>query len=422
VSTQTVWNRKPRRKLPARGGGREGKSEGDLLLKFQLATVVGTIDVLLYFKYGTTLANSNFAEAYASSPIYNIPPLAAGFSALLAAWSNGDHQFFAFFLKLPGILAETAFAVVLWRRFGHEEGLRRWAGLLVALSPITIPITGLHGNLDSLLAVFIGMSLLMAMDDRPIACAIWFGLAANLKVSPLLLSPAFFFWWLHRGRVWPFMLAVSVVILGGWSPGLIECPRLFLERVIGYSSLWGTWGISRILYLTGSPNFSSVLYGAPSVPAALISAFLKVIVIVASFVLAWRRRKLPAMDFIGTIAATWTIFFVFAPGGAPQYTVWPLVPLLLYDVRLGIAYTVAAIPFMFIFYPFAFTSVLPFKPYAALAQVWPDVRSEYAWTWPALLLWATMLVFLIWEWRRWWNGNPAQGGPALFDPRREEFS
>ena len=378
-----------------------------LVLKLQLATMVGKIDVLLYLKYGTTLANSNFAEAYASSPIYNIPPLAAGFSALLATWFGSDHNVFAFFLKLPGILAESAFAVLLWRRFGHEQGLRRWIGLFVALNPITIPVTGLHGNLDSLLAVFVGMALLMALDDRPIACAIWFGLAANLKVSPLLLSPAFFFWWLHRGRVWPFMLAAAVVILGGWSPGLIECPRLFLERVIGYTSLWGTWGVSRILYLTGSPDYHSILYGAPSAPAALISAGLKLIVIAGAFILAWRRRKMPAEGLIGTVAAAWTIFFVFAPGGAPQYTVWPLVPLLLYNVRLGLAYTVAAFPFMFVFYPFAFTSVLPFNPCTALVEIWPDVKSEYGWTWPALFLWATLLVILVLEWRRWWNGKPA---------------
>ena len=118
---------------------------------------------------------------------------------------------------------------------GHENSLRRWIGLLVVLNPISIPVTGMHGNFDGLLAVFIGMALLMAIDNRPIASGIWLGLAANLKVSPILLTPVFFFWWWHRGRMWSFTVTAAATILAGWSPGLIQCPKLFLERVLALS-------------------------------------------------------------------------------------------------------------------------------------------------------------------------------------------
>jgi hypothetical protein len=359
-----------------------------LLLNLTIAaTLRGTMDVLLYGKYGATLAMSDFATAYASSKIYNIPPLAAAYSALLVILAGPTSMAFAFFLKLPGILAEAALAATLWQRSVRSGWPAPGVPMLMALNPIGVAITGFHGNLDGLLAVCIALALLAAVDDRPIACGLWLGLAANLKVSPLLLGPAFFFWWLARGRAQPFTLAAGLTVLVGWSPGLIACPQLFLERVVGYSSVWGTWGISRLLYLTGSPDFHKVGYDAPSALAKGIAAGLKFMVIGASVALAWRRRKLSAHELIGTIAAIWTVFFVIAPGGATQYLIWLVAPYALYRLRLAVVYVVAATPFLYFFYRNASTSFINgaahFGPTRG-CNLRHRIRLELVWNFPVV--------------------------------------
>jgi hypothetical protein len=376
-----------------------------LLLKLQLATLDGAIDVRMYSEWGATLGRLGFAGAYASSELYTITPLAAGYAALLDAFAGPDGIAFGFLLRLPGILAEAIFAVVLWRRLAPSGGLRRWIPALFVFNPVNLAVTGYHGNFDSFMAVCVAAALLAAHDERPLACGLWLALAANLKVASLLVCPAFFFWWLARGRALPFAIAAVAGILAGWSPGLLASPGLFLTRILGYGGLWGTWGISRLLYLTGLPEFHTIQYGPPTAHAKLVALILKLIVVAIACSLAWRRR---AAGLAGTVAATWTVFYVLAPGGAAQYTVWLVLPLLLYNARLGLAYLAAATPFMVVFYPKAFATMLGFNPYPALVAMWPslDFADIFSWTQPALILWGALVGLLLYEGRRWWAQRP----------------
>jgi hypothetical protein len=378
-----------------------------LLLKLQLATLDGTIDVRTYAEWGATLARAGFSAAYNSSELYTITPLAAGYAAMLHALAGPDGIAFGFLLRLPGILAEALFGIVLWRRLASCGGLRRWIPAIFVLNPINLAVTGYHGNLDGFMAVCLGAALLAAHDDRPVACGLWIALAANLKVAALLVGPAFFLCWLARGRARPFAAAAAAGMLAGWSPGLLAGPPVFLARMLGYGGLWGTWGISRLLYLSGLPAFHTIQYGLPSAPAKLVATALKLIVVTLACALAWRRRRLGAVGLVGTVAATWTVFYVLAPGGAAQYTVWLVLPLLLYHARLGLAYLAAATPFMVIFYPKAFALMLGFNPYPALVALFPslDFADVFSWTQPALILWGAVVVLLLYEGRRWWSAR-----------------
>jgi hypothetical protein len=409
-----------------------------LLLKLQLATLEGTIDVPTYAEWGATLSRLGFAGAYNSSELYTITPLAAGYAAMLHALVGPDGVAFGFLLRLPGIVAESIFAIVLWRRLAPScshgpvgrldadsrertpvahgtprratgpwlqlGGLRAWVPAIFVFNPVTLAVTGFHGNFDSFMAVCVGAALLAAHDDRPVVCGLWLALAANLKVASLLVAPAFFFWWLARGRALPFAVAAAAGILAGWSPGLFASPGVFLTRMLGYGGLWGTWGISRLLYLSGLPDFHTIQYVPPSADAKLVAAVLKLIVVAVACSLAWRRR---AVGLAGTVAATWTVFYVFAPAGAAQYTLWLVLPLLLYNARLGLAYLAAATPFMVIFYPKAFAMLLGFNPYPALVALWPslDFADIFSWTQPALILWGALVALLFYKAPRWWGAR-----------------
>lgn len=373
-----------------------------LWLKLMVATLEGTIDVQLYSEFGTTLANSDFPTAYASSPLFNHTPMTAGYCAFLVDQFGPRTLAFGFFLRLPGIVAEAVLAIFLWRRCRRADGWRRWIAAFFVLNPLALGVTGFHGNVDGLLAVFLGAAILAAADERPIACGIWFALAANCKVAPVLVAPVFFFWWMGRGRALPFGLTAALVTLAGWSPGLLTAPGLFLHRVLGYGGVWGTWGLSRLLYLTGWAPFHAIQYSSPSPFAAALAAVLKVAVLATAFGLGWRRRQLSASGLVGTLAAVWTVFLTIAPGGATQYTIWLVLPLLLYRVRLAIIYFVAATPLLIVFYPPA-VAMLTWNFYPAIIEIWPEYVDPITWTIPALFFWAVLLGILVREGRRWWS-------------------
>jgi hypothetical protein len=200
-----------------------------------------------------------------------------------------------------------------------------------------------------------------------------------------------------------FSLACAAVVLAGWSPALVACPALFAHRVLAYSSIWGQWGVSRLLYLTGSENFHTITYGAPSPLAGSIASILKIIVITLASALAWRRRHLNATGLFATIAATWVLFLVLTPAAAPQYLIWPLLPLLLSHPRLGLAYALIPILALAFYYSPLTDFLLPANPLPTLAAHVPWLSGPQAWTWPALAIWAYLGAVLIWQFPAWWK-------------------
>ena len=378
------------------------------------ASLPGTSDIQFYGTYGDTFARFGVARAYASNEIFNIPPMAAGFAALLSMAFGPGTMLFAFFFRLPGILGEAAISAILWKTKRCPAAV----AALAVLNPLSLAITGYHGNLDGLLAVFVSAALLSAASNRPVACGIWLGLATNLKVAPVLIGPAFFFWWFRRGSTLRFTTAVVLTTIAGWSPALIECPGLFASRVLSYSSVWGQWGISRLLYLTNADAFHTITYGTPSRIAGSIAAALKLIVLATATAFAWRRRKEDAHGLIGTVAMTWTLFLVLTPAGAPQYLIWPLLPLLLYEARLGIWYAVSAIPALAIYYLPLTAFLLPGIPIAEWVETSPYLSGAQGWAGPALCLWGCAVAILILRFPNCWSLNNDQSAAPRLKPDR----
>ena len=382
-----------------------------LVLKlFIAAETPGTSDVQYWGNHGVILAKNGLAAAYRSSAMYNPTPLMAGYAALLATLFGPGTVVFAFWLRLPGIIAEALLAVALWRR-GRRTGTPLcWVVLLFVLNPVSLAVTGYHGNVDGLSAAMLVAALLAAADNRAVACGLWLGFAVAVKVPALLPGPAFLLWWAARGRTRAFVAAAAAVVLAGWGPALWACPREFAERVLGYSGIWGVWGISRILYVTGWDGFHSITYSAPSFAARVLTTALKAAVVAWACLLAWRRRKMDSTGLTGTVAATWIAFLVLAPSGATQYLIWPVLPLLLHNVRIGTAYVIAATPVMIFYYTALVAFLLPWNPLPSLTSVCPWLAGPEGWCWPGLMLWLTLVVIATRELPRCWKKESAALG------------
>src|SRR5207249_793610 len=138
------------------------------------------------------------------------------------AWIFGKDSAFGqpFLLRLPGILADIVTVMALWHLHTLRGSPSPRAIALAALCPVFFIVSGFHGNVDSVLTMFMFLAALACHREKALWCGICLGMSANIKVVGLLLAPIFFFHFLERRQWKPFVLGVAVTVLAGWSYAL----------------------------------------------------------------------------------------------------------------------------------------------------------------------------------------------------------
>ena len=307
------------------------------LVKVAVAlTSLGTNDVLAFYQFAKAIDIHGLTWIYEHSILFNHPPLIGYF---LGALARIEHQpflqqnglTFPFFLRLPGIIADFVSVLLIVSVAGRYPHLRppHWALLLFAASPVSIMITGFHGNTDPILVLFLLLASIMAVRGRPVLCGLSLALACQVKIIPWLLVLIFLFVWSERRRIFLFLGSFLVSSTIFCLEPLLKTPIMFAKNVLAYGSFWGVWGLTYCLRMTGLNEFSKTSFFNLSALQNAITMTLKVTVVVGIVVLAWRRRKLPAPSLFASIGLAWMIFFVLSPGVAAQYLVW-LAPFVLF--------------------------------------------------------------------------------------------
>ena len=299
-----------------------------------LATL-GTNDVIAFYEFANALETHGLVWTYEHSILFNHPPLVGYFLQGLA-WL--DHQpffqqnglTFPFLLRLPGIIADFGVVLLVLAVVREYPNLRppRWALLLFAASPVSIMVSGFHGNTDPIMVLFLVLASIMALRGRPLLCGVFLALGCQVKIIPLLLLPIFLFFWAERRRLGWFLSSFLVSSLLFCAEPLLRSPVSFLKNVLSYGSFWGIWGLTYCLRMTGLHEFNKVSFFHLSEVQNAVIMILKVIVVLSILLLAWRRRKLAPPALFASIGYAWMIFFVFSPGVAAQYLVW-LAPFIL---------------------------------------------------------------------------------------------
>jgi hypothetical protein len=312
------------------------------------ALTLGTNDADSFYNFGRFISEHGLLAQYRATPEFNHTPLTGRFGALIYGLGHGAG--FNFLLRVPGILADFAVVQALLRWSQIEGRPSPRALVLLALSPVSLMISGFHGNVDGVLVWLLVLAAIECSAGRPMWCGLWFGLACNVKIIPLLVAPIFFFHWFARERALRFFLLASVVISVGWIYPLVTIPKIFLNNVLGYGSNWGGWGITYWLGKTGIAAFAPFGFsGLTSVELATMSA-LKAAIVAAALIVAWKRRGLDPNQVFTTLTVVWTVFFAFAPGIGAQYLVWLAPFALVTSFRWWCAITAASSVFLFVFY------------------------------------------------------------------------
>lgn len=272
-------------------------------------------------------------NVYANTERYNYSPL--WFNVLNAlggiTYVTGlpSHFVVRSFLSL----VDAAIAVLLFK-ISQVSGLPPWRSVLLFLfNPVTVLITGFHGQFDNFAVLFLVAALYIQLrrpDLTGRARALAWSLAAIaimvkhiVVLFPLFVLRTAFPQWRHRLLVCalavvPFLLS----FLPYWAEGAAGIEK----NVFGYSAFAGWYGLTTMAPLLTTPAAVTVL------KAMLVM----ISVSVASF---WHESNPLRFALLGPL-----LFMVLTPGIGEQYFVLPIafgalcpsIPFVLYVLAAGI--------------------------------------------------------------------------------------
>jgi hypothetical protein len=315
-----------------------------LVLKLYLAwTTIGTNDVLAYWYFLQEYRGSGLILLYERDSEFNHPPFVIHWLMALR-WihlTTGAPPWFC--LRLPPILADFGSCLIVARLLGPRLALPsfRLGLFLVAAAPVSVMVSGFHGNNDSVMMFFVLLSILLLERSSPAWLAgIAMGMAVNMKIVPLVFWPAFLLWlpgWRKRAE---YFVAAVVVVAAASSPAIFEAPELLAQKVLGYKSSYGLWGISRLLASAPALSRAFESWGRLVLAGALVA------------LAAWMNlgRSKPALARqIGVLALG---FLALTPGFGVQYLAWLVPWMACVGGGAAIAWTVATTFFLVLVYTF----------------------------------------------------------------------
>jgi uncharacterized membrane protein len=353
---------------------------------------VGTNDAINFYSLANALHGHSLEWTYQHSRYFNHPPLVAYYLRAIFAltqqtWTQTLRVPFPFLLRLPGILADFILVLVLLRFVKRwcPGIIPLWALILFALSPVSMMVTGFHGNTDSVMVLFLACATLACVYERPFTCGLLLALSCQVKVIPLIVVPAFLCYWWSRGNLSKFCSVFSSLLALGWAEPLLKFPALFARNVLEYGSYWGIWGITYCLRLTGLSELSTISFVDLSTAQQWIALILKVIIITGAVLIGWNRRNAGGQRFLETITYTWLLFFAVAPGVCAQYLIWLAPFVLIVSPAFYSLLVVTSSIFLFVFYN---SAAHGFPWFVAISN---DSSREIWGPW-SLLPWLTIVI------------------------------
>ena len=182
-----------------------------LLVRLWAAALPGFgVDLGTFQFWGTNLAEQGPWNFYDSGFLSDWTPgylyvlwLIGGLDSLFAF--NGD-QFlyilkmpsFWYVLKLPSIAADLASAYLLYRILeGHKLGIRTGAAALYLLHPVILLVGPVWGQVDSMLAFFLLLTVYYLARRRTLMAAVVYTVGFLVKPLAIGALPVFVFWGLR---------------------------------------------------------------------------------------------------------------------------------------------------------------------------------------------------------------------------------
>jgi hypothetical protein len=304
------------------------------------STFFGTLDIVYWQQFLATIRREGDTRIYEG--IFNHPPFMMHVLRVIGSVADHTGLPFPFCFRLPAILADAGAVWLVWKIIGRA---RPGAGQVVAvlgmaLAPVSVAISGYHGNTDAVMACFVVLAVLLRDTSAAWAAGIAFGMAMNIKIVPVIFAPAFLLYRYELRKSIVFAGAAAATLALASMPYLLEDPWIIAQRVFGYQGPWGTWGIPMLLRLGAehlqfqavySETWSEVpglieLYTLTVAAGHAYAQWTKYLLLGGLALLAlWMNRAARRPPLFLQCAVTAFLFVFFAPGFGMQYLAW-LVP------------------------------------------------------------------------------------------------
>ena len=257
---------------------------------------------------------------------------------LLAPWSIDG-------LRVVVFAAEALTALLVWRVLA-SSGRRP---LLVALywcNPLmAFCLTG-QAHIDAALAPPILAALLAANRQRGAVAGLCLGIAAGVKLWPILLAP------LVARALWPHRAALLACAMTLGATTLVLCGPLLwasLHANAGLTAYAGGWSINNAPYAWASWLFLHMI--GPGSGEAALRALVVLAAIGASLAVA-AGRPMGLDDLIGRAAMLAATLFYLSPAQFPWYAAW-FAPLAVAAGGWVLITATVGLPVYFLFFPLA---------------------------------------------------------------------
>ncbi|HSD30215.1 MAG TPA: hypothetical protein VLL75_23140 [Vicinamibacteria bacterium] len=328
-----------------------------------------TADVLRYRKVATHVLDVSW-NPYEAPRLYPYPPVWVAAEVASEWLARRTGASFAVLVKLPVVLADLGLVALLgWM------GLRRGLGLLpawlYALHPVSVLITGFHGQFDAAALLCVVLSVVFLEDGRLDRSALALAGGIALKSFPVLLLPFFLLAMAGARARLRFLALATLPVAALFVPFALDDAAAVWREVLGYGGVadFGWIGFVRALgwLATGRLARSEAAHWA-SLVAPAKAAFLLAIVALFGLV-ATRRLRLPLE---AAALAVFLAFLTFYGLLSAQYLLWVVPFGLLVPDRYAALHGAASTVALLGFYPFLAPGVLfeARESAAAAGYVW----------------------------------------------------
>jgi Gpi18-like mannosyltransferase len=260
---------------------------------------------------------------YSVSSKLNYPPLFSWILYAIQLLSNLTGVSFSTLIKLPSILADCFISILIYQsslRSGAKEKAAMAYGFFYALNPVSVLITSVHGQVDSLIILFCFLAWFFyefKQDKKSIyLSAICLSIAISLKGFPVVLLPLFLIkLQTKKDRLVYAALAIFPTILS-FIPYLAVAPMPTLKAILGYSPRPGNWGYTLVL---------AILYN--HLPIAFVESLQKMakfygnILLLVSLLLFY-KYTVKKFNLLNSIVSLFALFYALTAGFGLQYLVW----------------------------------------------------------------------------------------------------
>ena len=358
------------------------------------AVSYGTSDVQAWDQLARAfLAGENF---YATQ-LHNWPVLWIYFAVAAELVHDATQISFPFLVKLGPVVADASIAWMLARR---EVRL----GLAYALNPVSILITGYHGQFDALMLAptVLGWSIWEsrrkrlgeASTGRLVATALALGVGIWFKPVPLVLLPVFLLRIRSNAeRVLFVVLAIAPATIGTL-PYFLRWPQDVAANFLGYSSWFGQWGYPVVWMIEEYVRHGIIPWWLPDpdhVSLALRVLFAAgrwVLLAALGFTWWWTYRRRATV--LHSIVTTFAAFYTATAGFGVQYLLWIIPFAVLARERWLWAFTVAATGLLIV----AYSVGLAYRVVESIPDNGPNL-TEF---WVKLASLPTWVVCGLWTW------------------------